>query len=322
MSIQARQAVALHYWNAVCSKRWVWCMVLIMLSGNGSRLIAGEILIVNSDQAIAKYTQAQIEFSRHFTQAPVVLDLGAGQLNDEDIEGMVFEADPRLVYCIGQKACLTASKLGLARSRPMVFSAVINWRALLSNKNFRGIAPDLPVEVQLTLFRYFFPQMKTLGVLYSKQYTALWLQQTQRTAATLSIAVRAVAVTESTPLSTALASVVQNTDALWLIADPIVLSNQSAVRSIFGQASQAKKAVLAYDESFMAMGAALALGVDTPTIARQAAALAQQILQGQIPAEQVQHPAGSQVTINLTVVKQSGLLLNEEALSSAHRIIE
>jgi putative ABC transport system substrate-binding protein len=68
-------------------------------------------------------------------------------------------------------------------------------------------------------------------------------------------------------------------------------------------------------------GALVSFGVDLSNVGRQAARLADQILQGQSPAELPVEQAEFSLTINLKTAEAIGLEIPDEILSQAGRLI-
>ena len=74
-----------------------------------------------------------------------------------------------------------------------------------------------------------------------------------------------------------------------------------------------------YATAFAEFGPTLIVAPDVPTIGRQAAGLLQSVRPG--AKQEVQSPAGSEVTLNLRAVQDYGLTLNPEAMDSVNHVI-
>ena len=185
-----------------------------------------------------------------------------------------------------------------------------------------GIAQELPAGMQLMMYRYLFPEIKKIGVLYSKQFNNEWLQDAIQSAEDMGIDVIGQDVSDGQNLSTAIKKLLPEVDALWLISDPHVLADRSAVSIIFQQTEISKKPVFTYSEVFINFGALLVISADTPTIGRQVSARVDDLLGGRVDMERVRNPAGSHVILNMKQLKNYSLRLNKEALGSVNQIIE
>lgn len=277
----------------------------------------GKVLVVNSDAAVEKYATAQFAF-RDALGTPVK-ELNLAGLTDAAAERAIRAETPTAVYSIGTKAFLAASKA--AKGRPIVMSSVINWQRLPATAaaGTQVIANELPSAAQLTLFRYFFPQVKRIGVLYSADFNRQWMTDAVAAGRDVGVEVIGVSVRTTGGARGELAKLLPKVDALWVTADPVVLADEAAVRALFTTCAAAKKPVFTYATAFAEFGATLIVAPDVPTIGRQAAVL----LQGHRPGapKEVQSPAGSEVTLSLRAVKDYGLTLNAEAMDSVNHVL-
>ena len=170
------------------------------------------------------------------------------------------------------------------------------------------------------MFRYLFPDLKNIGVIYSKKYNHEWVTQTRQDAKDVNIKIISKSIRRSSELGDALREVLPKVDAVWLTSDPVVMSNKDSVQTFFKHAQ--KKPIFSYDEVFLNYGASLIISPDIPTIGFQAANLANELNNGIEISERVQDPAGSSITLNLKKVNQYGIQLNKDALDSVNNILE
>lgn len=270
-------------------------------------------LVVNSDATIAKYAEVQISFVEAFTGLTHVVDLraaGEAQLR------RVFAAENfTVVHCIGAAAYQAIAQV--ARDKPVILSGAINWERLNASRQTRVIAYELPAVTQLTLFRNFFPKLAHIGVAYNRDINRQWFDQAAAAGREVGIEVIGRPVSRAPQVPAALAELTTRVDALWLVPDPVVLEDATAVRGYFDRADAARKPVFTYSTAFADFGATLILAPDTITIGRQAAGLAQDLA----AAPKLSTPAGSEVTLSLKRVQQFGLELNRDALDSVNQLI-
>jgi len=281
---------------------------------------SAELLIVNSDLSVRKYQLPQTAFRETVEDKTTQVDLGPRTVDKKRLAKTIRRHDPDLVYCIGTKAYMMVHEVD--RNERIVLSSAINWRRLPLGPNTYGIANELPAGMQLTMFKYFLPSIRRIGVLYSKKFNREWLKQATKAASEMEVQIDGYAVGKFFNVGRGLKKLLPKVDALWLIADPGVLSNTKSVELIFAQCDAIKKPILAYNAAFARRGAVLAISPDTPTIGRQAAGLAEEILANEPIDERFQTPAGSEITINLKAVQKCGLQLNEDALDSVNDIIK
>lgn len=278
---------------------------------------ASNILILNSDLTVEKYRTAQAAFRERIAHPVAEVDLGS-VADERVLRNTIARENPSVIYCIGSKAYLAAQEV--ARGRTLLFSSVISWRRFPATESTYGIASELPAGTQLTLFRYFFPDIRKIGVLYSEAYNREWVASALEAARDVGIELVARPV-RGDP-NEVLSGLLDSVDGLWLIADPVVLAGRGSVERIFQVADSKRKPVFTYDDVFEELGPSLIISIDTPTVGRQAAGLASRLVSGDHIEERVQSPAGSSITLNMRRIEQYSIRLNMEALDSVSRIIK
>jgi putative ABC transport system substrate-binding protein len=113
-----------------------------------------------------------------------------------------------------------------------------------------------------------------------------------------------------------------NIDALWLISDPVIVSNKKILTEVFKECDQHKVPVFTYHDAFTAYGAMLIVSVDDATIGRQSAGLSNDLLAGVKMVEKIQYPAGTHIIFNLKKAKEFKLLYNEQALGAVNQLVK
>jgi putative ABC transport system substrate-binding protein len=276
-------------------------------------------MLINSSASVEKYKVAQEEFKRVISRPVLEVNLEEKKWRISKIQDLLYDEYPDLIYCIGTKAYLIANKF--VSERNIVFSSIVNWQRFPVAKKTYGVSSELHQGVQITMFRYVFPDVKRIGVLYSKRYNSEWVDSAVKTAKDMGVDIIGRPVHKSKDAISALEELLPQIDALWLISDPVVMSDKDIIMDLFKACDAKKKPIFSYHEAFVEYGAALIVSVDDPTIGRQAADIAVGVLAGEPVEEKVQLPAGSHVILNLKKVSQYGLKYNENALSAVNQII-
>ncbi|GAK51123.1 hypothetical protein U14_02365 [Candidatus Moduliflexus flocculans] len=280
-----------------------------------------KILVLNSDASVEKYRIPQEEFQQSLGMPVILVDLAERKWTVHDLEELFYDESPDLVYCIGTRAYLMAYKY--VGKTPIVFSSILNWLRLpITNRRY-GVSNELHAGMEMMLFRHIFPEISKIGVLYSQKYTEEWFQAANEQAQELGLTIIGHRIEKKEPLDVALTQLLEKkVDAFWLIPDPAVISNSNDLHVILERCDTQKIPVFSYNEAFTQYGVVLSISVDTPTIGRQAAALATSVLAKEDLTELVQFPAGSYITLNLKKVKEYHLHYNEDALGSVNTILE
>ena len=291
------------------------------LAGGFQPCPAAEVLVLNSDENVEKYGVVQRAFVDTLDAALGALPVSVTGASGEEarVRRLIREQDPKYILCIGSKAYLAAQ--GSTGSRNVILAGALNWKRLPLGSKTYAIANELPAEMELTLFRYFFPKLQTVAVLYDPKFNKEWFAAAEDAARKMGLKLVEREVSSAGDVRRALAQVLSRSQAFWLIPDPTVLTSEQAIRDIVGQARAARKPVLTYNPAFADLGAALAVSPDVPTVGRQAAWLVSELVGRRKVEDKVQSPAGSEVILNLRAVGECDLDLNEEALGSVNRII-
>jgi putative ABC transport system substrate-binding protein len=287
------------------------------LSGGGNP----KILLMNSDATLEKYEKAGNGFKKALQHPVVEVRLNEKKWTLSRIEDLIYDDDPELIYCIGTKAYLVADKYAYKTER--IFSSIINWMRLPRLERTFGVSNELHPGMQIMLFRHIFPHVKKIGVLYSTEYNSQWFAEAREQARDMDVEILGQVVSgEEKDTISSLRELLPNVDALWLISDPVIMSDKTSFTEVLKECDQKKVPVFSYHDTFVKYGATLILSVDHPTIGRQAAGVALEVLAGERVDEKVQYPAGSHITLNLNKVKDYALEYNPDALASVNRIIE
>jgi putative ABC transport system substrate-binding protein len=302
--------------------RFTWLIAGLLLLYPGSLAADKEpnVMLINSDARVEKYRVAQEEFTRALSHHVHAINLDDPQWKVADVENLLYDEYPDLVYCIGSKAYLIAHRY--ISEKDIVFSSIVNWQRLPATKKTYGVSGELHSGMQMTLFRYIFPEMKKIGVLYSTRYNSQWFNKTVEEGKKLGVGITGKAVSKNKDFLPALKQLLPNIEALWLISDPVIMSDKKILREVFKKCDEHKVPVFTDQDVFTAYGAVLTVSVDDATIGRQAADITKEVLLAGKIDIQVQYPSGSHISLNLKKVKEYALPYNQDALGIVNQIIE
>jgi putative ABC transport system substrate-binding protein len=278
------------------------------------------ILILNSNSAVKNYELAQAAFAANSAGIKAKINLGDDSNDIDTVRERIRQVNPDAIYAIGSKAYLLAHDI--AEDRKIIFSSVLNWQRLPMSKNSYGVSNELSPGMQLMTYRYLFPKLKKIGIIYSEKFNKEWLSAAAETATDVGMEIVSIPIAEPAGLTSALEKLLPEVDALWLISDPVVLADQESALEIFNRSATTKKPVIAYAEIFSTLGATLVISADISTMGLQAATLSRDLLEHKEVLQPVVDPAGSYIMLNMKKVKEYGLDLNNEALGSVNQIIE
>lgn len=274
-----------------------------------------KILIVNSNASVEKYKLVQDIFKKNVS-VPVT-DINLESMSGDNISGL---PEPTLIYCIGAKAYGFAAQN--FSGKDIIFSSMLNYKRMNLTPRTYGVSYELHPRMSLYIVRSIFPTVKKIGMLYSKQFTRQWFENAGEQAKELGMEITGRAVSDSKDTESLLKQLIAETDAIWLISDPVVMPEEKYLTMVLKTCDVYKKPVLSYNEMFAELGASLVVSVDDPTIGRQAAGIASEILSGAKIEDKVQYPAGSQIILNLKKIKEYKIEYNSNALGTVNTVIQ
>jgi len=148
--------------------------------------------------------------------------------------------------------------------------------------NLTGTSDYPPIDDQIKLVTDLVPDAKVIGVVYSSSEVnaEIQLNLAKAAAAKLGLEVKAAAVTNSSEVGQAAASL-KGVDAFYIGNDNTVVSG---VEALVQAAQQQKVPVIAADPDSVTRGATAAYAIDQTEMGCQAATLADKVLQGGNPA--------------------------------------
>ncbi|MBF0101958.1 MAG: hypothetical protein HQK77_13735 [Desulfobacterales bacterium] len=278
-----------------------------------------KILVVNSNAEVEKYKTVQEEFVKLLPYPVYTFNLGDHDISEGDLK-TIKSYDPDLVYSIGGRAYSFVNKH--FSDRQIVFSSIINWMRLHISKDTYGLSNELHVRLPIYIYRSLFPDIKKIGIIYSKQFTLQWFKQTRSVAKELDIEIIGKVITDKKNVLSILTDFVKEVDALWLISDPFVMPDISYLEKIISICNENKIPVFSYHDAFVSLGVVLSVSVDNPTIGRQASGITEALLSGEKLPERIQLPAGSHVTLNLKKVKDYGIKYDIEAFRMVNTFVK
>jgi putative tryptophan/tyrosine transport system substrate-binding protein len=223
----------------------------------------------------------------------------------------VRASDASLVVAVGLKAAL-AAKLEIV-DIPVVYMMILNpLKHQLTAPNMTGTMLEVPLDRQLKIIRSFLPFTRRLGTLYDPRKSASKLKEEEQQAAAHSFEVYGFPVESEKDVPQQLRNLLAATDALWLMPDSTVLTNES-VRFILETALERRTPVIGFSSEFTRLGALLSISVNYAQVGRETGLLAKHLLNGDKPIPMKPVPVERlKITINLKTAKFLGLSISKE----------
>ena len=266
---------------------------------------AQTILVINSNSNIKKYQQTQEAFEKNFDGKFKSIDIS--KMKKQEIKKYLYDEYPDIVYAIGSRAYQYAYKY--IPERKIFFSSIINWERLPKKEHFSGVLVEMHSEMHLTIIHSVFSKFKKYSILYS-DYTQDVVSSFKKAANHIGVEVVTQKVKSTDDIN--YSKLLNSSDALIVIPDPIILKNRSAVESIFRVMKENKKPIITYDKLFLKYGALFSLSIDNPTIGRQISTMVQTYLDNKSSTSNIQYPTGTHTIFNIELAKELGIVIDKQ----------
>ena len=245
-----------------------------------------------------------------YTEYDVQGDLELGK----KIARKLRASNASLVVAVGLKAAL-AAKLEIV-DVPIVYMMILDpLKHQLTGANMTGTLLEVPIDRQLKIMRRFLPTLHRIGTLYDPDKTSSRMKDAMRQAATSDFKLKGLPVESEKDVPQQLRNLLSDVDALWLMPDSTVLTNES-VRFILESALANQIPVIGFSPEFTRLGALLSLSVNYGDVGRETGLLAKRLLDGErllplnpVPIERLK------ITVNLKTAKFLGITFPNELTS-------
>jgi len=271
-----------------------------------SESLAAEIAILKSS-SIGAYDQAIEGFKSTAPSGTIYAeyDLQGDLDQGRKLAKKIRASEASLVVAVGLKAAL-AAKLEIV-DVPIVYMMILDpSKHNLNAPNMTGTLLEIPAERQFKILRAFLPNLRRLGILSNSSHTAK-LKDTAAQAAANSFQLQEFPVDSEKDVPHQLRSLLASVDALWLVPDSTVLTNESI--GFILETSLAKRVpVIGFSPEFTRLGALLSLSVSYGEVGRETGVLAKRILDGdrKLPAKPIPIER-LKITVNLKTARFLGV---------------
>jgi len=226
------------------------------------------------------------------------------------------ELPPKLYVALGSAAALALTAAGNEAPRLYALLPRERFEQITAKRRRPAVSAiylDQPFSRQLELLRLALPKARRVGVLWGPGSRPL-APALAAAASPRGLQLIGATLAPGQPLYPALAQVLDRTDALLAVADPLVY-NGATIENILLASFRAGVPLVAFSPAYVRAGALLALYSTPAQIGAQAGRMARATLQGR-PLPAPQYPAQFTVTANRHVARALGLDLNAAALAA------
>jgi putative ABC transport system substrate-binding protein len=264
-----------HIWLALC---------LGMFIGVPNSAYAEEVAILKSAE-IGAYSEAIDAFKGALPSSFKVTleyDLQGDMAKGRTLARRIRASDANVVLAVGLKAAL-AAKLEIP-DIPVIMCLVLDPEKYgLPTSNMVGLSLNIPFEKHLKPLQTLAPQVSRIGVLFDPQKTKGLHDQLQQDAKALGITIVSKEVHGEKEVSKAFKALESTIDALWLLPDSTVLT-ENTLDFLISATLEANIPVVAFSGGLVQSGAVVGVYMNYADIGRQAARLSTRLLSETPPA--------------------------------------
>jgi putative ABC transport system substrate-binding protein len=188
--------------------------------------------------------------------------------------------------------------------------------------NVTGVSDFFPVERQIDLILRLVPTTKRIGMPYdpAQQGSVLTLERVEKYASQKELSVVKVPVANSSEVYNATKSLIGRVDVVYTASDITIATAYEAVIKV---CSENKLPFFVSAEDGVQRGAVATLGLNYEQSAKDAAALAKQILDGKKPSEiPVKVYDQGLLYVNTTAARKMGVTIPQDLLTTAAKVYQ
>jgi putative tryptophan/tyrosine transport system substrate-binding protein len=219
-----------------------------------------------------------------------------------------------VVVAVGLKAAL-AAKVEIV-DIPVVYMMVLDpLKHQLTAANMTGTLLEIPFDRQVKIMRIFLPTLHHAGILYDPSKNAAQVKNAVAQAGIFDVHVQGLPVESERDVPQQLRTLLSDVEALWLIPDSAVLTNES-IPFILESALARHIPVIGFSPELTRLGALLSMSVNYGDVGRDTGLLVKRILNGEellslnpVPIERLK------ITVNLKTARFLGMTFSREVMS-------
>lgn len=254
-----------------------WCL-LPSLTGWDS-VLAEEIAILKSAD-IGAYSEAIKAYKAHLPPSYKVTleyNLQGDMSEGRNLARRIRASDADVVLAVGLKAAL-ATKLEIL-DIPTVFCLVLDPAKYgLPSKNMVGLSLDIPFAQQLKPLQKIVPNLQRLGIIFDPEKTQGMYRRLEKEAKALKIEIISREVGSEQEVAPALRTMEGRIDALWLLPDSTVLT-ENTLDFLISTTLEANIPVHGFSPGLVQSGVVFSTYLKYEDIGRHAAVLSQDLLE-------------------------------------------
>ncbi len=233
-------------------------------------------------------------------------------------EAALNRAKPDLIFSLGQEETEWASRQ--YAQTPIVATMVLKDEVFKIAGNITGVSLGYPLKTQFQWLKKFFPQQKTVAILYDPKENSATVESAQHISRQTGLSLIAIPVTTPKELPFALERLANNVEILLAIPDETVMS-ASTIKEVLLASFRNKVPLVGLSDNWVKSGAFYALSWDYDDLGKQCASMAQKLLKGaNLTAVPPELPRKITYTVNAKIADHMNMEIPEDILKNAKMV--
>ncbi len=257
----------------------VWLALVLGLFITLPQITSAEEIAILKSADIGAYSEAIDAFKSALppsSDVTVEYNLQGDMAKGRSLARRIRASDANVVLAVGLKAAL-AAKLEIL-DIPVIMCLVLNPEKYgLPSRNMVGLSLHIPFGTQLKPLQTLVPEISQIGVLFDPEKTRDLRDQLQEEAHNQGITVISEEVSDEKEVTNAFKALDQKIDALWLLPDSTVLT-ENTLDFLISTTLEANIPVVAFSAGLVGSGAVTGVYFHYADLGRQAASLASELL--------------------------------------------
>lgn len=238
----------------------------------------------------------------------------AERKSSQELESMKID----LIYALGGEASKWASDT--TKKIPIVATLVLKNDVFNNSANMTGVSLSYPLSTQFEWVKKFFPQQKTIAILYNPTENEGTIQTAKQLSQRGGFNLIAIPVESPKKLPYALEQLANNVEILLAIPDETVMSVATA-KEVLLASFRNKVPLVGLSDNWVKSGALYALSWDYVDLGKQCADMANKLLHGS-PIKNIrpENPRKVTYTINAKIAEHMNLEIPNDLLNNARSV--
>ena len=264
--------------RSACRRKLVWVFVCVGIFLDLSTITSAQEVAILKSADITAYSEAISAFTSALPSSLQITreyDLRGDMAKGRQLARHILASKAKVVLAVGLKAAM-AAKLEI-QEIPVIFCLVLDPEKYgLPTANMVGLSLKVPFREPLQALHTLAPKVSRIGVLFDPQNTNEMHRQLLHDANALGMKIVSEEVQQEQDVASALNALKDHIDALWLLPDSTVLT-ENTLDFLMSATLEANIPVVGFSSALVRSGALVGAYVPYADIGTQAAKLTQQL---------------------------------------------